>query len=451
MSLYDRSWGYELTELEKELIFRRENTGYVKWVDKKRRIAHVYPSPFLRTNENEYYIFLTEDLPEERDLIECKVENTQRIPLNQPIKGQYYYLIKKEVVEWKRINPYKLLKKITLTDLGLDPMTLNLDEETMKALKRTEYWDGHLRSLVDLDLARELVRFPFKSADEIITDTILMYLMSSPPKGYRGGITAAALIGKKSVWNALQKLFTAIPSEFKRINSLYYYKHSTTPGNLVLDSITAEEVNLEFTNPEHIHIHVPQPLLDVTVREGAISKIKDELFLLRLFMLQGLLLTPRIREGAEEAIREGIFKVHEAMILSREKLPFLIDMTFVKRVPLSMGRLTMKEEIGKRDIKMVIDNWLDAYSEALKIEVKRIAPRFYFKLTKHERIVYNTIAELGGFDRPVSLNELLNEISKKIHGKELSEEFVEKILNELRLKGYIYEPRSGWVRAVELK
>ena len=53
--LYDRWPGSELSVLEKELIFHRENTGFVEYDTKDGKYFYLHPSPFLNSPKREIF------------------------------------------------------------------------------------------------------------------------------------------------------------------------------------------------------------------------------------------------------------------------------------------------------------------------------------------------------------------------------------------------------------
>lgn len=440
MVIYSRP-GYELSDIERTLLFEKEDAGYVVWKSRRKKVAQLSPSPFLKPKEP-YYLFETKELPEENELVEVKVISSQRIPLPKPVNGQCY-LVKKVVGGWKRISPASIIKKYTLeeylTALGLRPTAKDVE-----LFKRAGLQDEVFRSLIDPEIIRSAVAHPFRKIDEIAIDTILMFLASSPPDSLKGGISAAAL-GKKSVWNTLGKLFRAIPPEFKRVDGRIFYRYAENPGTFSPDNVPAREVSLNHRNPENIHVHVPQPLHDAKIRDVKLNEL--EISLLRAFIIQALLITPHISKSAENAVLDAAYRVHEVTILSEEGLPFRLDMSFVKRVPLSMGRLTMKDEIMKEDIQETIDNWIQAYQLSLEANLAPISPKIYFEMGEGERLVYKTILELGGLDRPVPYREIYDEVRRS--GREYSYD-LENILRILSMKGVVIEPRVNTFRAIEL-
>jgi hypothetical protein len=65
MSLYDRWQGSELSVLEKELIFNRDNTGFVEYDTKDGKYFYLHPSPFLNSPKREIFCAESCDPPAE--------------------------------------------------------------------------------------------------------------------------------------------------------------------------------------------------------------------------------------------------------------------------------------------------------------------------------------------------------------------------------------------------
>ena len=101
MSLQQRMYGYSFSAIEKELIFQRENTGFVRR-DECRRNLFLDPSPFLKSPKREISSLLCEP-PAEGDLIETTVLEIQECI--QRDQSGHYRLNVKCINKWKRLNP----------------------------------------------------------------------------------------------------------------------------------------------------------------------------------------------------------------------------------------------------------------------------------------------------------------------------------------------------------
>ncbi|HUW85341.1 MAG TPA: hypothetical protein VMV55_00545, partial [Methanoregula sp.] len=75
MSLRDRSRGYEFSEFEKELIFRRENTGLVQYISKDGKLFSLNPSLFFEFMKNEHFYAESCDPPPNNTFVEVEVSS----------------------------------------------------------------------------------------------------------------------------------------------------------------------------------------------------------------------------------------------------------------------------------------------------------------------------------------------------------------------------------------
>ena len=77
MSLQDRSRGYEFSEFEKELIFRRENTGLVQYISKDGKLFSLNPSLFFEPMKNEHFFAESCDPPPNNTFVEVEVSSSR--------------------------------------------------------------------------------------------------------------------------------------------------------------------------------------------------------------------------------------------------------------------------------------------------------------------------------------------------------------------------------------
>jgi len=404
-------WGYELAEIEKELIFEKENTGYVRWEDKRHGIAYLDPSPFLKTTKFEYYVFQCEH-PKEGTLVEVEIGQVREI-LDKDREGVMRRFQVKFVTGWRELTPFEILR--------------------------------HKKSLISRDELRDILLFPFTKKDDAIADSIAVYLASSPPFANRkGGIIAGCLIRNKRIWRIFTKILSIIPPQFRSIRSMYYYDFKYgEPTNLNVEKMTPTEINLDYVNPENIHIHVPQPLVDVDVKpirefEPWLEEVRS---LVRALILQMILLNPKIDKVAERALLDKIYEVHDNL-LDRGIAPFKPDLTSIQRIVTSLSRLEMCQEVTPRKVTEAAEFWLKAYEESLKITSRVVNLRGFFKLDEKSRKLYMIIQDIGG-----EVNEA--EIYKEATKRKMNEFDVGIALEELRIKGFIIQLPSGKYAIVE--
>ncbi|RLI81670.1 hypothetical protein DRP04_05630 [Archaeoglobales archaeon] len=406
-----RIWGYELAEIEKELIFEKENTGYVRWEDRKHGIACLDPSPFLKTTKFEYYVFQCE-YPKEGMLIEAEIDQVREI-LDKDKEGVMRRFQVKFVTGWRELNPFEIIR--------------------------------HKKPLISRDELRYALLSPFTRKDNAIADSIAVYLASSPPFANRkGGIIAGCLIRNKRIWRTFTKILSVIPPQFRSIRSRYYYDFKYgEPTNLNVEKMAPAEINLDYVNPENIHIHVPQPLVDVDVKPVREFEpwLKEVRPLVRALILQMVLLNPKIDKMAERALLDEIYEIHDNL-LANGTAPFKPDLTSIQRIVTSLSRLEMCQEVTPRKVTEAAEFWLKAYEESLKITSRIIDLRGFFKLDEKSRKLYMIIRDIGS---EVSEAEIYREATKR----KMNEFDVELALEELRIKGFIIQLPSGKYAIVE--
>ena len=75
MSLGDRGYGYELSEIEKEFIFNRVDAGFVRYNVVNGRSFYLDPSPYLKTHKAEIFVAENCQPPRNREFVEVSVYN----------------------------------------------------------------------------------------------------------------------------------------------------------------------------------------------------------------------------------------------------------------------------------------------------------------------------------------------------------------------------------------
>ena len=104
MSLYDRWQGSELSVLEKELIFNRDNTGFVEYDTKDGRYFYLHPSPFLNSPKREIFCAESCDPPAEHTFVEVEIESEREFTP----RGSQDRITVKTISGWKPFDPSPL-------------------------------------------------------------------------------------------------------------------------------------------------------------------------------------------------------------------------------------------------------------------------------------------------------------------------------------------------------
>lgn len=112
MSLYDRWQGSELSVLEKELIFNRDNAGFVQYDTKDGKYFYLHPSPFLNSPKREIFYAESCDPPVEHTFVEVEIESEREFPLN----GSQDRITVKTISGWKPFDPSPLAERRKIMD-----------------------------------------------------------------------------------------------------------------------------------------------------------------------------------------------------------------------------------------------------------------------------------------------------------------------------------------------
>ena len=109
MSLQDRSRGYEFSEFEKELIFRRENTGFVQYISKDGKLFSLNPSLFFESMKNEHFFAESCDPPPNNTFVEVEVSSAD-LTYTQTQDGFRKDVLKK-ICGWKPFDPRQIAQR----------------------------------------------------------------------------------------------------------------------------------------------------------------------------------------------------------------------------------------------------------------------------------------------------------------------------------------------------
>ncbi len=429
-----RIFGAELSQIEREFIFRRENAGFVRYttikIDRNRiKVIALDPSLVMKSEKREYFVPLDGvPLPPERKPVQLNVVNEREVLIEDFAKGkETEWLLAKAKLKffdsWEEIDLRKILRK--------EPHVYAPQVEREKDLFTKE------------DLIHTL-QAPFKgdpTTIKLLTMGMAIFIHSSPPwMDEQGGIWEGA-IGKRKGLSALSFTFDLIPREFKRATSKYYYK-LTMKGN-ELPPPSAVEANLCYVNPS-IGVHLPLPVDQQWVRiewkKDYISQFEDALPLVRARIVDSIHIVPE--PESEKYLEDATEKVVE---LARDTgMPMRIDFSGVAPMLSSgLARLNRSFEIDKRTVSSAVELYELLYKDGLKLMNRPLSPKQLMKLEGNERTVYITLHDLGAEDREVSLNELKQELK-------LSDGAILAAIEKLKERGIMYEPRRELYRLIPL-
>ena len=173
MSLQDRSRGYEFSEFEKELIFRRKNTGIVQYIANDGKLFSLNPSLFFESMKNEHFFAESCDPPPNNTFVEVEVSSAD-LTYTQTQDGFRKDVFKK-ICGWKPIDPRQLAQR---------------------------------QKLIAHDQIIQFFSYPFRRHDDItesISTCAALYAFSSPPITDAIGGVYAAILSKKTQWEAFKR------------------------------------------------------------------------------------------------------------------------------------------------------------------------------------------------------------------------------------------------------
>jgi len=223
MSLQDRSRGFEFSEFEKELIFRRENTGFVQYVSKDGKLFSLNPSPFFESMKNEHFFAESCDPPPNNTFIEVEVSSADFAYIQT--HDDFRKNVLKKISGWKPFDPSPISQR---------------------------------QKLIAYDQIIEFFSHPFQRHDNItesISTCAALYAFSSPPITDNVGGVNAAILSKKTQWDAFKRPMNFIPREFFLQGSKYFYCISAKEK--LIHQSKSEEINLAFLNPEKLMADIP--------------------------------------------------------------------------------------------------------------------------------------------------------------------------------------------------
>ncbi len=218
-SLGERYNGYQFAQIERALIFDRQDTGFVRPIEGQPWLFYLDPSPFLPTPREEIYVAPYGSPPAAGDLVEVTVENEKPDTIN----GKLYNV--KIINSWKCIDPTTIIPSRKL----IDPYEL--------------LW---------------FFMAPYKGEIDDLKSIALcsaLSCLSAPPLMSNMGGINTAVFSDKSGWTAYSRTMQIIPMEFRKTSSPYYYKISKEEGAEGLSRNI--EVSYAIYLPENTVMHNP--------------------------------------------------------------------------------------------------------------------------------------------------------------------------------------------------
>ncbi|MBP1927723.1 hypothetical protein J2741_000270 [Methanolinea mesophila] len=371
MVLTSRIYGHSLSSIEKELIFSREDTGYVRSLHTSGALFSLDPSPFLQSPKRVVYIAHCTP-PENGTWVFASVYDEKQEIMKD--RAGYYTLTIKYVDSWSPVDPSALVR----------PGPLSPGE------------------------VHEYFTRPYLGEEEIVDGIALcsaLYSVSSPPLPDEKGGVHAAVLGKKRPWQGFKKSMGVIPREFSRETAPVYYSVADREKQVV--DIRAEEINLAYLNPETFPMHIPVVLDEVEVRPAKeyTLDMQSQAPLVTAFLLDSLMVRPAVPESLSSSITDTFHALIDEF-KSSGWVPYKQDFgSLVPRLGMAFARYHSHRKVSRDDLTGAVDLWSDMYYRARKVVSTQYEVSRLFRLDDRSRRLYLDLVDAFQLETPIPLKE----------------------------------------------
>lgn len=411
MTLKNRFYGHSLSVIEKELIFSREDTGFVRPIHSSGAIFYLDPSPFLQTPKREVYIAHCPP-PENGALVHASVSAVKQDVMKD--RAGYYTLVVKYVDSWSPVDPNMLYTR---------------------------------RGIISPEEIHDYFTKPYLGEEEVVDGIALcsaLYAVSSPPLIEEKGGVFAAILGKRKPWLGFKKSLSVIPQEFRKVTSPFYYTISETEKRV--ENTRADEINLAYLNPEKIPMHIPVVLDEVEVRPSKSYALDMQSLnpMVTAFILDSLILKPEMPQSLESYVTDTFHTVVEEFKGSGW-VPYKQDFgSLVPRLSRSFARYHAHLKLSKKDVTGAVDLWSDMYYRAKKVVSTQYEVSRLYRLDDRSRKLYLDLVDSFGLEIPIPLQEVRSQITSfKNEGD------FEEALDTLNRYGLLIKPGHDSIKILD--
>jgi len=396
--------------MEKEILFRNKNVGFVRPANTEGSIFYLDPSPFLKTPKREIYVSLCPP-PQKGSLIKVFISETRE-----------------EIVQ-DRIGYYRLLIHCITSFERVDPTTFIRHQPLLQPAEVTEFFS-----------------LPFIGEEEIVNEIALcsaLYTISSPPlPDQKGGINAA-ILGKSKPWSGFKRSMDIIPTELKRESSDYFYRLSILEEDYT--RLKSQEINLAFLNPEYIPMHIPL-VLDVGIKN--FSRYKETHLvqkpLVTAFILDALMMQPKVPDNLQGFMIDTMYDL-VSDVKGSGNIPYKQDFnTLIPRIGASFARYNARFKVRNEDLKNGIDLWSDMFYRARKIVSTQHPVAHLFRLNDIARKLYVDLNDVFGIENPIMIAEIpthLPTLKDRYH--------YEEALDDLNRQGLVIRLNNNTIKLLD--
>jgi hypothetical protein len=411
MTLKNRFYGHSLSAIEKELIFSREDTGFVRPIHSSGAVFYLDPSPFLQTPKREVYVAHCPP-PENGALVHASVSAVKQDIMKD--RAGYYTLGVKYVDSWSPVDPNVLSTK---------------------------------RGIISPEEFHDYFTKPYLGEEEVVDGIALcsaLYAVSSPPIIEEKGGMYAAILGKRKPWLGFKKSLNIIPQEFRKPTSPFFYTVSETEKKV--ENTRADEINLAYLNPEKIPMHIPVVLEDIEVRPSKSYSLDMQSLnpMVTAFILDSLILKPEMPQSLESYVTDTFHTVVEEFKGSGW-VPYKQDFSsLVPRLSRSFARYHAHLKLSKMDVTGAVDLWSDMYYRAKKVVGTQYEVSRLYRLDDRSRKLYLDLVDSFGLEIPIPLQEVRSQITSFKHEGDF-----EEALDILNQYGLLIKPGRDSIKILD--
>lgn len=406
-SLHDRMYGYQLSEMEKTLIFKLQYTGYVRLLERQKNMFYLDPSPFLPTPRYEIYVAQSCQTPVSGDLVKVTFDNTEKIAYKGDEYSIYY------VKTCTRIDPNTLVKS---------------------------------RKLIDPEELLWYFKTPYQDKDDDLNGIALcsaLSCLSAPPLATDVGGLNTAVFSDKDGWKAYNKSMQVIPSNLRRTDSPYYYKISEKDEPA--DVQGPIEKSYALHHPDTTIMHNPLTIGCSTKRLGRYREAQEsyEPFV-TAYMIDSVLFRPVISSEHDDMIVNQIYALKN--LSSLNSMPCRFDLgTSIPRLVTSISRLYAKHEAADREIKMAYNLLEDMIDQSNNLFASSYPTKSLLKLESTDRKSYLFIAKEYGTDTWIPETE----ITRNLKDIKMTLDQYHESFTRLNCQGLIIKNNKQQIRLLE--
>jgi hypothetical protein len=406
MSLQDRSRGYEFSEFEKELIFRRENTGLVQYISKDGKLFSLNPSLFFEPMKNEHFFAESCDPPPNNTFVEVEVSSAD--PTYTQTHDGFRKDILKNICGWKPFDPSQIAQR---------------------------------QKLIAHDQIIQFFSHPFRCHDDItesISTCAALYAFSSPPITDATGGVNAAILSKKTQWEAFKRPMNIIPREFFQADSKYFYCISAKEK--LLHQNKSEEINLAFLNPEKLMADIPIVIEDISInRIYGVQKddIEDNRKFITAYLIDSLMIKPNPMETVVRQVTDAVYEIRDEYLRSGIS-PYRQNLgDAIPKLSASIARLHLDAEVKPDYVKKVIKLWKEMHRRVRYRMGDSLSISKYYEFSDNTRKLYTELHDIYGKEYPIPMQEVIKFTSLK------NEMDFNHSVNELVERGFAIRDRRG--------